>query len=190
MMGNVGKSVNYGITHIEVGRGHINFRPEHLFAVAEFAVGHTLKEVEIFLNTPVSVRAFLARLGESSSVLPDLVCAEIVNISLAVLDELDCTVVDEIKIVRSEKHVFPPETEPLDILLDCVDIFDVLTGRIGIVKTKIAYAVVLLRRAEIYAQSLGVTDMEIAVRLRRKSRLNAAFNAGSEILVDKIMYKI
>ena len=169
---------------------HINLRPEDFLAVSIFAGFHITENLEVLLHAPVSVRAFLARLGKSSSVLPDLVCAEIVNISLAVLDELDCTVVDEIKIVRSEKHIFPPETEPLDILLDCVDIFDVLTGRIGVVKAEIAYAVVLLRRAEIYAQSLGVTDMEIAVRLGRKSRLNAAFNAGGEILVDKIMYKI
>ena len=80
------------------------------------------------------------------------------------------------------------KTEPLYILLDCVNVFNVLTGGVGVVKTEIAYAVVLLRRAEIYAQSLGMADMEIAVRLGRKSRLNMALYSCGEILVDKIMY--
>ena len=82
------------------------------------------------------------------------------------------------------------ETEPLDILLDCVDIFNILTGWVGVVKAKIADSVVFFRRAEIYAKGLCMTDVKISVRLWRKSCLNTGFHSACKILVDKVMYKI
>ena len=63
----------------------------------------------------------------------------------------------------------PIEAEPAHVALDGVDIFLLLLGRVGVVEAQVAVAAELLGDAEIEADRLGVADMEIAVRLRRKA---------------------
>ena len=66
----------------------------------------------------------------------------------------------------------PIEAEPAHVALDGVDIFLGFLGRIGVVVTQIAMAAELAGDAEIEANRLGVADMQIAIRLRRKARDN------------------
>ena len=63
----------------------------------------------------------------------------------------------------------PVEAEPAHVALDGVDIFLLLLGRIGIVEAQVTAAAEFLGDAEIQADRLGVADMQIAVRLRRKA---------------------
>jgi len=53
--------------------------------------------------------------------------------------------------------------------LDGIDVFLLFFGRIGVVEAQMALAGKLLRDAEIKGNRLGVADMQVAVRLRRKS---------------------
>src|SRR5580704_5628788 len=86
--------------------------------------------------------------------------------------------------------VAPVEAEPMDVLLDGVDIFLLLLRGIGVVEAQIALAGEFLRDAEIEANRLGMADMEIAVRLRRKAgddfRVAAGCEIGSNNVADEI----
>ena len=63
-------------------------------AVGELAGFHALKEVEIFFDGPVAIRAVLAGLGEGAAMLADLVGGEVVDVGFAVLDELEGPLVE------------------------------------------------------------------------------------------------
>lgn len=83
----------------------------------------------------------------------------------------------------------PFEAEPFDVLLDGVDILHVLFDRVGVVEAKVAFAAIFGRHAEVEAYRLGVTDVKIAVRLGRKTRLDScvAFCDGVfDDLLDEI----
>ena len=80
----------------------------------------------------------------------------------------------------------PVEAEPAHVALDGVDIFLLLLGRVGVVEAQIAMAAELLRHAEIQADRLGVADMQIAVRLRRKAGHDRLDAAGVEVGLDDV----
>ena len=64
----------------------------------------------------------------------------------------------------------PRKTQPPDVFLDGVDVLDVFFGRVGIVEAKVAGASGLLGDPEIQANGLGMPDMQVPVRFRRKAR--------------------
>ena len=97
MVRNMGYPVYYRVSHVDVGRGHIDAGTQYLSAVLVFAGLHILEQV--FFHTPVSVRAFLSRLLESSSVFLDFVSVQIADESFSFFDELDCSLIHRIKIV-------------------------------------------------------------------------------------------
>ncbi len=84
----------------------------------------------------------------------------------------------------------PVEAEPAHVALDGVDIFLLLLHRIGIVETQVAAAAELLRHPEIEADRLGVADMQIAVRLRRKAGHHRAVAFRIQIGLDDIADEI
>ena len=73
------------------------------------------------------------------------------------------------------------EAQPMDVLLDGVDVLRVLLGRVGVVHAKVADAAEFFRGAEVDGQGLAVADMEIAVGLRGEpgvDRFPLAASAG------------
>src|SRR5712691_7750193 len=84
----------------------------------------------------------------------------------------------------------PVEAEPAHISLDGVDIFLLLLGRIGVVEAQVAAAAEFLRHAEIEADRLGVADVQIAVRLRRKAGYHRSVALGVEIRLDDVADEI
>ena len=76
----------------------------------------------------------------------------------------------------------PVEAEPLDVLLDGIDILGILLDGVGVVEAQVAFAAVFFRQTEIDADTFGVSYMEVAVRLGREARLNAGFALGNRLL--------
>ncbi len=85
----------------------------------------------------------------------------------------------------------PVEAEPAHITLDGVDIFLLFLGRIGVVEAQIAAPAEFLGHAEIEADRLGVTYMQVAVRLGRKARNNRGasprFQIGAHDVPDEVL---
>ena len=80
----------------------------------------------------------------------------------------------------------------MDILLYSVHVLHVFLGRIGVVHSQIADSAKLFRRAKVDADSLGVADVQIAVRLRRKTGVNLLslkLSSRLQILHNIVLYK-
>src|SRR6185437_12172495 len=73
---------------------------------------------------------------------------------------------------------------------DGLDILDFLLRGIGVVHAQVANAAELARDAEIQADALGVADVQITVRLRRKTRVNARIFIFRHVLGDDVADEI
>ena len=74
--------------------------------------------------------------------------------------------------LQAQLVVRPAADEPVHVFGDGVHILDVFLGRVGVVHAQVADAAELAGDAEVEADGFGVADVEIAVRLRRKARVN------------------
>ena len=66
--------------------------------------------------------------------------------------------------------ILPVRSEPGDVLLDRLDELALLLRRIRVVKPEIELAMILLRQGRIQNDRLRVADVQVTVRLRRKTR--------------------
>ena len=91
-----------------------------------------------------------------------------------------------IEVVRGEVEPVPPvEPEPLDILDDGLHVLVLLLHRVRVIEPQIAQSPVLLGDAEVEADGLRVSDVQVAVGLRREACVHSTFVfVGSVVLVD------
>ena len=78
----------------------------------------------------------------------------------------------------------------MDIVLDGLDKFFFFLGRVGIVKAQVAHAAEALRRQKIDGKRLDMADVQIAVRLGRKTGMNALGQAVCDVLVNDFRQKV
>ena len=118
--------------------------------------------------------------------LADLVGVQVADVRLAGLDELHGPLVNLLEIVGGViEPVLPIEAQPADVFHDRVDVLHVLFAGVGVVEAQVAQAVELPGDAEVQADRLGVADVQVAVRLGRKPRIDpSAVLAGAIVLVD------
>ena len=87
--------------------------------------------------------------------------------------------------------VAPVEAEPPDIALDGVDELLLFLDRVGVVEPQVTASAVLFRHPEVQADRLGVAQVQVAVRLRRKpgdDRLHSArFEVSVDLIADEIL---
>ncbi len=69
---------------------------------------------------------------------------------------------------------------------DRIDVFLLLFLRIGVVEAQVASATVILRKAEVEADRLGVAEVQIAIRFRWKARADRNMLAGGKVGIDNI----
>src|SRR5262249_13908354 len=72
-----------------------------------------------------------------------------------------------------EEAVIPIETQPLYVSNNGFFVFDGFLARIGIVEAEIAESVVFHGHSEIQTDRLRMTDVQVTVRLGRKSSVDA-----------------
>ena len=187
VMVHIADAVDDRIAHIEVTGGQVDLRAQRAAALGELAVLHALKEVEVLLHVAVAVGGD-GGLANVAAVLLRLLGRQVADVGKALPDQLDGVLIVLFKVIAAvEEAVAPVEAQPMDILLDGVDKLDVLLGRVGIVHTKIAQAAEALGGAEVDAQGLAVSDVQIAVGLRRKpgvDGLSLELTTLCDVLVD------
>src|SRR5207302_9128572 len=106
--------------------------------------------------------------------------------------ELDGPFIEWFEIIGGVVQALAPvEAEPADIVHNGIDVLAFLLGGVGVIEAEIAQAAVLLREAEVEANRLGMPDVKIAVRLRRKARVNAAAEAPRlVVLLDALFDEV
>lgn len=190
VMGAAQNAVNDGIAEIHVRRRHIDLRAQTLFAVRVFARLHLPKKPEIFLYRAVSVRAFLSRFGQRATRSADLFGRKVAYERLAVHDQFFGVFVNNAEEIGRVHFFRPMIPYPFDVASDRLYKLRLFLGRIRVVEKQIALAAVSERGAEIDEHTLDVPDVEISVRLGRKTSLNLLDPACFEILVDNLFDKV
>ena len=188
MVLDVADAVEHGVAHVEVAAREVDLRAQGVAPLLELARAHTPEEVEILLHGAVAPGAH-GGVRRVAAVLAELLRVQLAHVGQALFDELDGILVGLLKVVRAVvEPVAPVEAEPVDVVLDGVDVLGILLGGVRIVKTEVADAAEVLGGAEIYGQGLAVSDMQIAVRLGRETGVDlhplAALSCG-QILLHK-----
>src|SRR3974390_899524 len=117
--------------------------------------------------------------------------ALVVDIGLAGADQVLRPVVQPPEIIRGVVEVpTPVETKPAHIALDCVNIFLLFLGRVGIVEAQMAATAEFLGDTEVEANRLGMADVKIAVRLGREAGHHFFHPPGIEISLNDIANEI
>ena len=96
-----------------------------------------------------------------------------------------------IEIVAGKAELIPLKTQPANVFLDRIDILLLLAQRIGVVESEIAAARKSAGEPKVQADRLGMTDVQVAIGLRRKPNLNPALvEARGDIFDDVFLDEI
>ena len=184
-------AIEHRIAEIDIAGAHVDLGAQHARAVGKLAGAHAAEEIEIFLDAPPAVRALGAGLRQRAAGQPHFVLGLVVDIGLAGADQMLRPRVELLEIIGGMKEIPAPiEAEPAHVALDGVDIFLRFLGRIGVVETQIAVAAEFLGDAEIQTDRFGVADVQIAVRLRRKTGDDGFVPAGSKVSPNDVADEI
>ena len=180
------------VTHVNIGRGHVNLRSQRFRSIRELSRSHPREQIQVFLDRTIAPWAFFARNGRCAAIFDQLVGSKIANVSFAQFDQFDRVLIELLEIVRGVEHILAPiKSEPADIRLDRIDIFHVFASGIRVVETQIANALVLQSDPEIEANRLGVADVQITVGFGWKSghQLPAIFG-GLKVVNHNVADKV
>ena len=166
-------AIHRGVAQIDVRRGHVDLRAQHARTFRQLAAPHLLEQRQVLLDRTIAIRAVLAGLRQRAAIRARLIGREMADVGLALLDQMHRPFMELIEIAGGEAHravhVVP---EPAHIPLDRLDVLVFLFFGVGIVEAQIADAAELARHGEIQANRLGMTDVQIAIRLGRKAGAN------------------
>ena len=192
VMAGVPDAVQRGVAHVDVGRRHVDLRAQHARAVGELAGAHAAEQIQALLDRPVAIGAVGARLGERPAMGADLVGGEVVDVRLVHRDQPLGVLVHLLEVVGRVEHLaVPAEPQPGDVLLDRLDVLDVFLRGVRVVHPEVAPAAELAGDAEVQADRLGVADVQVAVGLRGKPRVDTAavpagLAVGDDDLADEV----
>ena len=186
-------AVDDRVTHVEVAGGQIDLGPQRHGAVGELTGPHALEQIQALLNGPVPVGA-LGGGAHIAAHVAHLLGGQLADVGQTLFDEVHGALVHFLKVIRGiEEPVAPVEAQPTDILLDGLHILHILLGGVGVVHAEVAQAVIFFGGAEVDDQGLAVTDVQVAVGLRREPGVyghTLVLTAGGNVLVDKGVDKI
>jgi hypothetical protein len=170
---------------------HVDLRPQHMLAVLVLPVAHRAEELQVLIRAAVAPRRLLARHGERAARRGHLLRALAVDISEAPVDQRFGELVKLVEIIGGvEVFLAPVEAEPLHAILDRVDILLLLLLGVGVIEAQVAVAAVLGGDAEIEADRLDVTEVQIAVRLGRKARADPRIKPRGQVGLDDLADEI
>ena len=129
------------IAQVHVGRRHVDLRPQHACAVGELAGAHAAEQVEVLLDRAIAVGRVLPRFGQRAALAAHPIGRRIIDIGLALADQVFGPFVELLEIVRRVIEMLAPvEAQPVHVALDRVDELLLLLGRIGVVEAQVAPA--------------------------------------------------
>ncbi len=180
------------IPHVEVGRCHIDLRPQCLRAVGKIARPHPAEQRQVLLRAARAPGALPAGLRERTAILLDLVGAEVADVGPAVHDELLGELVQPPEVIGGEEEpVVPVEAQPAYVVDDRVYELDLLLRRVRVVEAEVAQPTVLPGDSEVQADRLCMADVQVAVGLRREACVHSPSEAAAGIvLVDDVADEI
>lgn len=92
--------------------------------------------------------------------------------SESLLDELDGAFVEDFEVVRGVGSLPRSLSEPLNVVLNAIDVFHVFLFRVSVIESQVAFAVVIFGSTKVESDGLSVTNVQVTIRLRRESGEN------------------
>jgi len=183
-------TVKERVAEKHVRMSHVDLRTKHLLSVCIFSCLHVTEELKVLLYASVAVRALCSGHLDCPAACADFLLRLVVNIGETLLDKLLCPLIELVEIVRGISLVLPLEAEPLDILLDRVNVLRILFYRVCIVEAEIGLSAIFLCESEIDADALRMADVKISVRLRRETCHYGFTFAACEICFYDLLQKV
>src|SRR5437667_1495312 len=167
-------TIEHRIAEPDVRRFHVNLRPQSVSVIREFPGFHPAKQIEIFVDQAVAKRTLLS----NPPIFVRLLGRHVVDIRLTLMHKIDSELVELVEIIRSVERrtadifVRPTVDQPAHVRHDGIDILGFFFCGISVVHSYVANAAELARNPEIETDRFRVADMEITVRLRRKTGMD------------------
>ena len=186
-------AVHHRVAHVQVGRGHVDLGAQRARAVGKLAGLHALEQVQVLFHA--------SGCGRGSPCRARSACRG----TGAPLRRSDrrrrpCRPGSAARPTRTtgrnnrtRRSSRSSQSKPsqLHVLHDGIDVLGLFLLGIGVVEAQVGLAAELRRQAEIQADRLGVADVQIAVRLRRKARVHAAAElVGLQVVEDDVADEI
>ena len=186
-------AVQHGVSHVKVAAGQVDFGTQSHSAIGKFPRPHPGKQVQTLFNGTVPVGA-LGGHPNAAPILLKLLGRQLTDIGKTLFNESHRLTIVLLKVVRTVEKAIPPvEAKPVNVLLNGIHKLGILLGGVGIVHPEVAQTSELFGSAEVDGQGLAVTDVQVAVRLRRKTCMDGhalELSAGSNVLFNKCMDKV
>ena len=184
-------SVDCGVSHIHIGRRHIYFCSKGLCAVGKFSVLHSFEKFEVLFYCTVAVGAVLTGLCQSASVLSHFIGRKVANIRFTVLYKLDGKFIALVKIIRAVENASRRNSaKPCKVLINGLNVFVILFCGICVIITKVEKSTVFFSGIAVYPYSLSRANVQISVRLRRKTCMNLKLGIFFQVFVNYVVNKI
>ena len=184
-------AVHQRIAQVQVWRRHVDLGAQRARAVRKFAGAHALEQVEVLFDAAIAIGAFFAGLGERSAILANFFGAQVADVGLALLDQLDRPIEELVEVVGGVIEAVPLVAQPVHVANDGVDVLLLFLLGIGVVEAQVGLAAEFRSQAKVQIGGLGVAEVQIAVGLGRKAGLHASgelvgLEVGNNDVADEI----
>ena len=185
-------AVDGRVAHVHVGAGQVDLGAQRLFAVGKLTGAHAAEQVEVFLRRAVAVGGRAARLARVvAAVFLHLFAGQVVDISFAVFNQLFGAFIAFFKIVAAVKNAaVRVRAEPFQVAQNALHILVALARGVGVVIAQVELAAVGFGDHVVDIDGLGRTNVQVAVRLRRETRVDLFDLALGQVGVNDIGQKI
>ena len=180
-------AVERRVAHVDVGRRHVDLRPQRVGAVLELARAHPPEQIEVLRDRPVAVRALAPGLGQRAAVLAHFVGRQVVDVGQALLDELLGPADTAARSSPTRRYSRSSQSNPSQCTSSVIASTYSTSSLAGFVSSnrRLHLPAELQRDAEVQADRLRVADVQVAVRLGREARVHApAVLPGLQIVGD------
>ena len=115
------------IAKIDVAGRHVDLGAQHAGPVRKLAGAHPAQQIEVFLDRALAIGTVAAGLGQRAAPGAHLLRREVVDVGIALADQLLGPFVQLLEVIRSEVQVLAPvEAEPAHVILDGLDVLELL----------------------------------------------------------------
>ena len=167
-------AIDKRVAEQHVGVSHVDLGTQNECAWLALTAVHELKQLEVLLNRTIAVWAIGTWASGGTLLLGDNLGALLVDISASLLYEPYGKVPKLLEVVAGIVDISPLEAQPLDIVLYALDVFCILLDGVCIVEAQVALTAIFLCQSEVDGNSLGVSDVQIAVWFWWKTGLHSA----------------
>ena len=180
-------AINRGVAQVDIARSHVDLSAQHPGAIDKLTCAHALKQIKVFSFRALAVWAGFARMSKRATIFAHFLSTEIIHVSLALLDQFDCIAVKLFEVIRCPSHLtLPLKAQPLNVPLNSACIFLAFLFGICVVKAQIAVALIVECQTKIQANRLGMTNMQISIRLRWEACDNIGMFTTRQIGLNNI----